>query len=138
MRNAPYIPLAVHLLTRRTALHLLPVKQRVRHKISVTIYTVRLHRQPLYIREYTNDHLLYNSITTATTVSMGIYQRPPTKLDNHGLLTIPTTQTVSAARAIHAAAPHNMEHLPNTVKTATSLHKFSRLLKGHLFSHAFG
>jgi hypothetical protein len=54
------------------------------------------------------------------------------------LLTTVTTKTVTAARAFRAAAPKIWNSLPVTVKTATTIYQFSRLLKGHLFSLAFG
>ena len=82
---------------------------------------LRLHQQPLYLREYINDHLPARSLRST----------------NKMLLTTATTKTETAARAFRAAAPKIWNSLPVIVKTATSLNQFSRLLKGHLFSHAF-
>lgn len=117
--NAPYRSSSLPL---RKALHWLPVEQRVQHKIAVMTYKVRLHQQPLYLREYINDHLPARSLRST----------------NKMLLTTVTTKTATAARAFRAAAPKIWNSLPVTVKSASTINQFSRLLKGHLFSHAFG
>ena len=84
--NAPYRSSSLPL---RKALHWLPVEQRVQHKIAVMTYKVRLHQQPLYLREYINDHLPARSLRST----------------NKMLLTTVTTKTATAARAFRAAAP---------------------------------
>ena len=117
--NAPYRSSSLPL---RKALHWLPVEQRVQHQIAVMTYKVRLHQQPLYLREYINDHLPARSLRST----------------NKMLLTTVTTKTATAARAFRAAAPKIWNSLPITVKSASTINQFSRLLKGHLFSHAFG
>jgi hypothetical protein len=83
---------------------------------------VRLLQQPLYLRECINDHLPARSLRSI----------------NKMLLTTIKTKTETAAHALHAAAPKIWNSLPVTVKTTTTINQFSRLLKGHLFSHAFG
>ena len=97
------------------------VEQRIQHKIAVTTYKVQLHQQPLYLREYINDYLPARSLRSTDKI----------------LLTTVTTKTETAARAFRAAAPKIWNSLPVTVKTATTINQFSRLLKGHLFSYAF-
>ena len=113
--NAPYRSSSLPL---RRALHWLTVEQRIQHKIAVMTYKVRLHQQPLYLREYINDYLPARSLWSTDKM----------------LLTTVTTKT----RAFHTAAQKMWNSLPVTVKTATTINQFSHLLKGHLFSHAFG
>ena len=117
--NAPYRSSSLPL---RRALHWLPVEQRVQHKIAVMTYKVRLYQQPLYLREYINDYLPARSLRSTDKM----------------LLTTVTIKTETATRAFRAAAQKIWNNLPVTVKTATTINQFSRLLKGHLFSHAFG
>ena len=95
------------------ALHWLPVEQLAQYKIAVMTCKVRLHQQPLYLREYIDDHLPTRSLRST----------------NKMLLTTITTKTETAARAFRAAAPKIWNSLPVIVKTA--------MLKGHLLSHAF-
>jgi len=52
-------------------------------------------------------------------------------------LSKPTITTKTSDRAFAVAAAETWNNLPTTVRSATSLHLFSRHLKAHLFSIAF-
>jgi len=56
---------------------------------------------------------------------------------DRALLRVPSTKTATAARASSVATPKLWNNLPIAVKHYISLYQFYRLLKGHLFSHAF-
>jgi len=84
-------------------------------------YKLRTHQQPSYLHKYINDYVPVGTLRSL----------------NRALVRVPCTKTATAARAFPVAAPPLWNNLPIAV-TILHLYQFCRLLKGHLFSLAFG
>jgi len=69
-----------------TALHWLSIEPRIQYKIAVVSYKVRLHQQPQHLCELVNDQRLYLPARSL-------------RSSNNALLIVPSTKTVTDARA---------------------------------------
>jgi len=90
------------------------------YKIAVMTYKLKIHQQPLYLHEYTNDNVSVRILCSL----------------DRALLRVPSTKTATAVRALATTTLWN--NPPNAVKNSTTSYQFCHLLIGNLFSHAFG
>jgi hypothetical protein len=99
-------------------LHWLPVKQRITFKIATLVQKVRTTQQPAYLADLLNSYRPERALRSS----------------NQGLLEIPRTRTVIAAKAFSVCAPAIWNNLPQNIRNSDSISGFRRSLKTHLFS----
>ena len=110
-----------HITPVLSALHWLPVKQRIDFKVLLTVYKSRNGLAPPYI----DDMLLDYSQTRCLRSS------------NQNLLAKPRINRKIGYGAFSHYGPTLWNLLPSELKTAPSVSLFKRQLKTHLFSQAF-
>ncbi len=104
-------------------LHWLPVPYRIQYKILVHTYNSLHNRSPAYIKDMLN-----------------IY-RPSRTLRSQNSLTLvtPRTKTVTYGRRCFSHAATSLWNaLPSSIREATTIHSFKKMLKTHFFLVHFG
>lgn len=99
-------------------LHWLPVRKRINFKIATITYRVIQQHQPAYL-----DSLVRRYIPTRTLRS-----------SDQGLLTKPSSHTVTGSRRFSCCAPVVWNSLPLHVRSADSISTFKTRLKTYLFN----
>ena len=103
------------------SLHWLPVRSRVKFKISLLTFKTLHLEQPSYLR---------NLLSMATP--------GPSLRSNQGTrLTVPRVKTVTGSRAFSYCAPSLWNSLPLSLRSSQSVPSFRKHLKTHLFGLAF-
>ena len=103
-------------------LHWLPVEHRVRFKIALLTYKVRLTSTPSYLSSIITTKRLTGYSLRSSSVPQ---------------LTVPRVKTEFARRAFRVAAPQLWNDLPVNVQSSPSVHVFKSRLKTFLFNCAF-
>ena len=100
-------------------LHWLPVRSRIRFKISLIIYKAIKFNKPSSLTKHISVRALPIGLrsTTVTTLNPGPFSR------SYG------------SRAFSSYAPVVWNALPESVRHAPSIHSFRKLLKTHYFTH---
>ena len=102
-------------------LHWLPIKQRMKFKILLTVYKCLNGLAPLYLR---------NRLT--------LYSNPRLRSSKKRLLVIPKSRTKTYGdRRFSVAGPKYWNSLPLNIRLAPSLATFKSKLKTHLFDEAY-
>lgn len=103
-------------------LHWLPIKERIEYKILLITYKSLHGTAPQYINDLITvkqfTHHLRSNAETVLTVDK-------TNLATYG------------DRAFSISAPKLWNHLPNHIRSATTIDKFKTLLKTYLYNQAF-
>jgi hypothetical protein len=132
---AAKVVLNVHGRTNSAAclqeLHWLPITQRIRYKIALTVYKTLTTNQPAYLKSMLSISEPVRSLRSSS---------------NGVMLDVPFCKTVNAARAFSINAPRIWNALPKGVRDSLSItddtpqatvEVFKKLLKTVLFSAAF-
>ena len=102
-------------------LHWLPVRQRIRYKLAMTVYKCLHGSAPTYLAD---DCLAISAIVGKRHLRSA----------GTGLLSVPRTRTTLGMRSFAVAGPVIWNSLPAALRTATlSPSTFARHLKTHLF-----
>jgi hypothetical protein len=119
----------IYKLDRRTSitpfiklLHWLPIKMRCQHKLLTIAFRTVNGEAPLYLGMLLNNY---------------IPRRENLRSENQFLLEIPVTKTIYGRRSFGAMVPVLWNELPITVRQATTVKSFKRLLKTHLYRECF-
>jgi len=100
----------------RDCLHWLPISQRIRFKLCLTMYKVMHYQAPVYLSK------LCERVESRTRAS------------TRGDLTVQRTRTKFGERAFIVAGPATWNWLPSTVSNASSVNCFKKTLKTLLFA----
>ena len=110
-----------HITPVLTALHWLPVKQRIDFKVLLTVYKSRNGLAPLYINDMLTDYSQARCLRSS----------------NQNLLAKPRINRKIGYGAFSHYGPTLWNLLPSELKTAPTVSLFKKQLKTHLFSQAF-
>jgi hypothetical protein len=115
------LPISCGDQNRCRSLHWLPVQFRINFKINVLTFKTLSTEQPSYL------HNLLNKVTQSRSLR-----------SNKGLkLSIPRVKTKMGSRSFGSCAPALWNSLPLSLRSATSVVTFRKLLKAHLFGLAY-
>ena len=97
------------------SLHWLPVRERIKYKILVTVYKC-LHQphSPQYLKDLLQQHVPARLLRSSNDPSC---------------LVVPRTRTAIGDRAFAACAPRLWNNLPSHLRSANSLYTFKNILK---------
>jgi len=103
-------------------LHWLPVKQRIKFKLLLTVYKCLNGSAPLYLRRRLN-----------------LVNNPKLRSFNKNLLIVPQSKTkLYGDRRFSVAGPRYWNLLPVEIRLSSSIHIFKSKLKTFLFKEAYG
>ena len=112
-----------HITPVLISLHWLPVRERIKYKILVTVYKC-LHQphSPQYLRDLLQQHVPARLLRSSNDPSC---------------LVVPRTRTAIGDRAFAACAPRLWNSLPSHLRSANSLYTFKKHLKTYIFKQTF-
>ena len=103
-------------------LHWLPVTQRIDFKLLALTFKCLHNSAPDYLQELITPYIPARSLRSSTSTRLAI----PGYHEN-------TDKKKSGARSFKNAAPTLWNNLPESLRSAPSIHSFRRRLKSHLF-----
>ena len=104
-------------------LHWLPVGQRIKFKVMITVFKAMHNTAPAYLQELIVPYV----------PSRGL------RSQEHNLLCVPFTRsTMAGSRAFRIAGPTLWNALPQYLRDISDIAKFKRQLKTHLFAQHYG
>ena len=104
-------------------LHWLPVGQRIKFKVMITVFKAMHNTAPAYLQELIVPYV----------PSRGL------RSQEHNLLCVPFTRsTMAGSRAFSIAGPTLWNALPQYLRDISDIAKFKRQLKTHLFAQHYG
>ena len=115
-------PKYCHITPVLSALHWLPIRQRINYKIMLFAYKARHGLAPQYLSDMLHTYIPSRALRSADKDLLVV---PATRLKGYG------------GRAFEAAAPSMWNVLPEEIKSSESVDVFKKRLKTHLFREAF-
>ena len=102
-------------------LHWLPIKSRLKFKLSTIVFKTLSSNQPAYLRELMHHPPLVRTLRST----------------ENNYLVVPRCKTVIASRAFSIAAPTVWNEIPVEIRNSTSLLTFKKKLKTFFFDQSF-